>query len=138
MTVRAFDFEVEDEAPSDNGAPLTFCDIGRWALEEPPAREWAVPDRFPLRNVGLFSGEGAVGKSILLMQLGVAHVLGKDWLQTLPELGPFLYLNAEDEDDELHRRTAAVAAHYGASLAKLKDHLHIMALAGPGCCARLS
>jgi RecA-family ATPase len=111
-------------------APLQFCDLGAWAAQQPPPREWAVLDRFPLRNVALLSGEGAVGKSILLMQLGVAHVLGKDWLSTLPEPGRFLYLNAEDEEDELHRRLAAVAAHYGASLAELKDHLHLLALAG--------
>jgi hypothetical protein len=34
----------------------------------------------------------------------VAHVLGRDWLQVLPEPAPFLYLNAEDEEGELHRR----------------------------------
>jgi RecA-family ATPase len=101
-----------------------------WAEREPRPREWAVPDRFPLRNVGLFSGEGAIGKSILLMQLGAAHILAKDWLLTLPEPGPFVYLNAEDEEDELHRRIAAVAAHYDAALSELKDHLHILALAG--------
>jgi RecA-family ATPase len=89
-----------------------------------------VADRFPLRNVALFSGEGAVGKSILLMQLGAAHALARDWLQTLPEPGPFLYLNAEDEEDELHRRLAAVATHYNAPLADLKDHTHLLAFAG--------
>jgi RecA-family ATPase len=122
-----YDFDPDDDASADN-TPLPFCDIGAWAEREPPPREWAVPDRFPLRNVALFSGEGAVGKSILLMQLGAAHVLAKDWLQTLPAPGPFLYLNAEDEEDELHRRFAAVA--YGASLTELKGHLHLLALAG--------
>jgi RecA-family ATPase len=128
---RAYDFEPEDQL--DDGtpdAPLSFCNIEEWAGRKPRPREWAVPDRFPLRNVGLFSGEGAIGKSILLMQLGAAHILAKDWLLTLPEPGPFVYLNAEDDEDELHRRIAAVAAHYGASLAELKDDLHILALAG--------
>ena len=109
---------------------MQFCDLGAWASREPPPREWAVLDRFPLRNVALLSGEGAVGKSILLMQLGAAHVLGKDWLSTLPELGAFLYLNAEDEEDELHRRLAAIARHYGASLAELKGDVHLISLAG--------
>jgi RecA-family ATPase len=111
-------------------APLRFCDIGEWSRRDPPPREWAVPDRFPLRNVVLISGEGAVGKSILIMQLAVAHVLGRDWLQALPEPGPFLYLNAEDEENELHRRLADIAAHFGTSLAELKNDLHILALAG--------
>jgi RecA-family ATPase len=111
-------------------AQLRFCDIGEWSTREPPPREWAVPDRFPLRNVALISGEGAVGKSILIMQLGVAHVLGRDWLQALPEPGPFMYLNAEDEEGELHRRLADIAAHFSTPLAELKNDLHILALAG--------
>jgi RecA-family ATPase len=110
--------------------PLTFCDIGAWASQQPLPREWAVRDVFPLRNVALLSGEGAVGKSILLMQLGVAQMLGKDWLSMLPEPGPFLYFNAEDEEEELHRRFADIAAHYSASVAELKGHLHLLALAG--------
>jgi hypothetical protein len=31
--------------------------------------KWAVPDRFPLRNVALISGEGAVGKGFALWNL---------------------------------------------------------------------
>jgi RecA-family ATPase len=128
---RAYDFEPEDRLDDVTpDAPLSFCNIEEWAGREPPPREWAVRDRFPLRNVGLISGEGAVGKSTLLMQQGVAHILAKDWLETLPEPGPFFYVNAEDEEAELHRRFAAIAAHYGASLSDLKNHLHVLALAG--------
>jgi RecA-family ATPase len=107
-----------------------FLDIGPWGGRDPPDREWAVPGRFPLRNVSLLSGEGSTGKSILLMQLGAAHVLGKDWAHTLPEPGPFLYLSAEDEEDELERRLGAIAEHYGASVADLKRDYHIVARAG--------
>jgi RecA-family ATPase len=111
-------------------APLRFANIETWASTEPAPREWAVPDRFPLRSVSLLSGEGSVGKSILLMQLASAHVLGKDWLGTLPEQGPALYLNAEDEEGELHRRLADTAAHHSASLSDLKTHLHLLPLVG--------
>lgn len=127
---RMFDFTDDDDQDADAKIPLSFCDIGAWVGREPPPREWAVSERFPLRAVGLFSGDGAVGKTILLMQLGVAHILGKEWLFTLPEPRPFLYLNAEDEEDELWRRFTDVAAHYGASVADLKDDLHLLALAG--------
>lgn len=126
----------EDHTPQANGGtpadappPLVFCDVAAWAQREPPPREWAVLDRFPLRNVALLSGEGAVGKSILLMQLGIAHVLGRDWLNTLPEPGPFLYFNAEDDEDELHRRLAAITTHYNVTLSDLKD-LHMISRAG--------
>lgn len=108
---------------------MRFVDIEAWAACEPPQREWAVQDRFPLRNVSLFSGEGSVGKTILLSRLAVAHILAKDWIGTLPEPGSALYLNAEDEEDELHRRFAAIAAHYNASVHELKS-LHLLSLAG--------
>jgi hypothetical protein len=119
--------------PCSEGAgssSLEFCDIASWANTVPPEREWAVPDRFPLRNIALLSGEGAAGKSILATQLAAAHVLGKDWLGTLPEFGPAIYVNAEDEEGELHRRLAKIAGHFGASLTELKNDLDIAALAG--------
>jgi RecA-family ATPase len=89
-----------------------------------------VPDRFPLRNVSLLSGEGSVGKTILLMQLAAAHVLGRGWLDSLPEIGPAIFLNAEDEESELHRRFVDIAKLYDVPLAELKNDLHILALAG--------
>src|SRR5262249_41905167 len=110
--------------------PLTFLDIAVWSRRAPPQREWAVPDRFPLRNVALLPGEGSTGKSILIMQLGAAHVLGRDWCHALPELGPFLYFSAEDESDELERRLDAIAQHYSAPLAELVRDYHIVARAG--------
>jgi RecA-family ATPase len=111
-------------------APLCFIKIEDWLDREPPSRDWGVPDRFPLRNVSLLSGEGSIGKSIVLMQLAAAHVLSRGWLDTLPEFGDALYLNAEDEQDELHRRFVDIAKLYDASLAELKDHLHLLAMAG--------
>jgi RecA-family ATPase len=111
-------------------APLIFVKIEDWIDRDPPPREWAVPDRFPLRNVSLLSGEGSTGKSILLMQLAAAHVIGRSWLDTLPEPGDAIYLNAEDEADELHRRMDAIARWHNAPLADFKDQLHILSLAG--------
>ena len=39
----------------------------------------------PLRQAALLSGEGAAGKSIVLLHLCAAHALARDWLRTLPE-----------------------------------------------------
>jgi hypothetical protein len=39
-----------------------WIDTSRWDSEPCPRREWAVLDRIPLRQVTLFSGEGAIGK----------------------------------------------------------------------------
>jgi RecA-family ATPase len=126
---------LRQERRSADGArsphePLAFVDITAWSRRSPPQREWAVPDRFPLRNVGLLSGEGSTGKTILIMQVGAAHVFGRDWCHTLPEPGPFLYFNAEDEPDELERRLNAIAQHYDVPITELERDYHIVARAG--------
>ena len=86
-------------------------------------------DRIARRNVTLLSGEGGVGKSILILQLAAAHVLARDWFGTMPEPGPVIYLNAEDDERELHFRLDAIRAHLGTTFAALKD-LHLVPLAG--------
>jgi RecA-family ATPase len=111
-------------------APLVFVKIEDWLDRDPPAREWAVLDRFPLRNVSLLSGEGSIGQTILMQQLAAAHVFGRSWLDTLPEIGDAIYLNAEDEEAELHRRFVDIAKFYDSPLGDLKGHLHVLALAG--------
>jgi RecA-family ATPase len=114
---------------STQSKPLPFLDVLSWDGMPVPEREWAVKDRIPARNVSLCSGDGAVGKTTLLLQLSVAHALGRDWFGRLPEPGPVIYLNAEDEARELHYRLAAICAHYNGRFSELKD-LHLLSLAG--------
>jgi RecA-family ATPase len=110
---------------------LAWIDMSQWDSEPVPERKWAIKDRVPLNQAGLFSGEGGTGKSILELTKNCAHVLGKDWLGSLPEMGPALYLGAEDDVDELHIRIAAIASHYGATFKQLIDGgLHVLCLLG--------
>jgi RecA-family ATPase len=109
---------------------LLRIDLARYDSEPIPAREWGVPDRFPRRAACLLSGEGGRGKSMILLQLAAAHVLGKDWLRSLPEFGPVVLVNAEDEEGEIVRRLKPIVEHYGASFADLARDLHIFSLAG--------
>jgi RecA-family ATPase len=118
----------QGNAPGDK--PLPFIDMSNWDSEPAPKREWALQDRIPLRQVSLFSGEGSIGKSVALLQLSSAHVLAKDWLGTMPEPGPALYLGAEDEADEVRRRIMDIAAYYGARISELVGHLHLLDFAG--------
>jgi RecA-family ATPase len=111
--------------------PLQWLDIAKWDGEPVPERQWAIRDRVPLCQAGLFSGEGGAGKSILELTKDVAHVAGKDWLRSLPEPGPSFYVGTEDSTDEIHIRLAAIAKHYGVSFAELaKGGLHVLCLLG--------
>ena len=55
-------------------------------------------------------------------------MLGKDWLCSLPEQGPVLVVNCEDEGDELCRRLQPILTHYGARFADIANDLHIFPL----------
>jgi RecA-family ATPase len=89
------------------------------SAEPPPPREYAVPDRIPLRQVVLFAGPGGIGKSLLTLQLLCATVLARDWIGGLPQPGPVIYLGAEDEQDEIQNRLEDIAAHYDGSISEL-------------------
>jgi len=109
--------------------PLARTDLALYDTEPIPEREWGVRDRFPRRNVALLSGEGAIGKSITLLQLAVAHVIGRDWLRSMPEQGPVIVVNCEDESGELLRRLSPILKNFDASFADVAADLHIFSLA---------
>src|SRR6267142_4043503 len=87
----------EKIAVAPNEQPLRWLDMSNWDNERPPDRKWAIRDRVPLNQAGLFSGEGGTGKSIIELTKDVAHVAAKDWLGSLPEQGPAFYIGAEDD-----------------------------------------
>jgi RecA-family ATPase len=116
---------------SANATTLQWLDMSNWDREPIPERKWAIRDRVPLNQVGLFSGEGGTGKSIIELTKDVAHVTGKDWLGSLPEPGPAIYTGAEDDKDELHIRLAAIAKHYEVTFEELiAGGLHVLCLLG--------
>lgn len=119
------------ESAKDEAPKIQWLDMSNWDQEPVPQRKWAIRDRVPSRQAGLFSGEGGTGKSIIELMKDVAHVAGKDWLGSLPEQGPAFYIGAEDDEDEIHIRLADIARHYGVSFEQLiKDGLHVLPLLG--------
>jgi RecA-family ATPase len=110
---------------------LKWIDMSAWDREPAPQRKWAILDRVPANQAGLFSGEGGTGKSIVELQKAVAHVMGTDWLGSMPEPGPAFYIGAEDDEDEIHIRLANIANHYGVTFKELVDNgLHVMSKLG--------
>ncbi len=153
---KPFDPAVGDEEWDDDTAPLSSMSIAELLGEDPviskaedreagfleaasifdgvvvPAREWMVPALIPHRTVSLLGGDGGTGKSLLALQLAVAAATGIDWIgHTVQRPGPVVYISAEDERDELHRRMASVTEAFGISFSDLPDLL-FRSLAGEG------
>ena len=109
--------EFNDEP--DDGMPTV--DVGDLDGRNVAPREWLVDGWIPARNVTLVSGDGGSGKSLLALQLCVSTVLGRSWMGTRPiATGRALYLSAEDDLPELHRRMVDIAKAQGVSLADLR------------------
>jgi RecA-family ATPase len=73
----------------------------------------------PAENVTILGGDGGTGKSQIAFQLAHSVASGTPWLGFEVEKGKALYLSAEDEMDELHRRLNSM----GADFASLPDLL---------------
>jgi RecA-family ATPase len=125
-TVSSRDTTAAQPAPARD-EPLSYVDL---ALDLTP-RQWHVLERIPMRNVSMLGGEGSIGKSLLLMQLSGATVLGKDWIGTLPEQGSVLYVSCEEDDEEVRRRMDDVARHLHSTRQEMiETGLRFISLAG--------
>ena len=109
--------------------PLPTFRASRFSGIPLPQREWHVEGLIPAHNVTLLMADGATGKSTIAVHLGALTVLGRPWFGRACKQGPVLYLNAEDDLDEVHRRLDAVTAHEGVEFAAL-DGLVIVPMAG--------
>jgi RecA-family ATPase len=123
------DTTTEEKSTETKNVPLDFIDLTAWEGLPVPERQWAILDRVPDGEVTLLSGEGAIGKSLILKQAAVATVAAKDWLGTMPAPGPVVYVTAEEKVDELHYRLHNITGHYGVRFADLGD-LHIRSMKG--------
>lgn len=89
-----------------------------------PEQLWLAAGMIPAGQPVLLSGDGGLGKSLLALQLAVAVAKGGQWLGMYVPQGPALYLSAEDETAEIHRRITRITDDLG----KLTD-LHIAPMA---------
>jgi RecA-family ATPase len=126
------------QAPFENEPPegeasepvaLPLISAASFAGRDPPPRPWIVRDMIPDRTVTIVAGDGGGGKTTLMLQLATAISGSCPWLGHNPDPGPVLVVTAEDDEEEIHRRLAAIAKSLGVELADLAD-LHIVPLAG--------
>ncbi len=109
--------------------PLKIVTADMFAGQAVPPREWHVVKLIPAKTVTILNGDGGTGKSLLATQLAVATVSGSAWVGSAVTAGPVLYLSAEDDLEELHRRVATIAQRSNIDLADLHQ-LSILPLAG--------
>jgi RecA-family ATPase/5S rRNA maturation endonuclease (ribonuclease M5) len=95
----------------------------------PPPREWHVEGLIPAKQVTMLGGDGGVGKSLLALQLAVASATGGNWVGMKPTQGRAMYISAEDDRDEMHRRVSDIAASQSIGMDRLGD-LIMRSLAG--------
>ena len=94
-----------------------------------PAREWLVPGMIPLKTVTLLSGDGGLGKSLLMQQLMTATATGHEWLGMPVKPGKAFGLFCEDSNGELWRRQKSICN--GLSI-ELSDCYNMQWLSGDG------
>lgn len=141
---QAAEVPVLDALPYDDGAPpvgevaqaveskpLVPFTAAELAQDDPQAVRWLVKNRVPMAAHTLLSGDGAAGKTTILLQLCHAVATGRqDWLGGLvEERGPVIFLTGEEDRPELHRRLGAVCSATNTRLSDLSD-LHLLSMPG--------
>jgi RecA-family ATPase len=121
--------DVAPEGEPSESVELPVISAAAFAGVEPPERRWIVKDMIPDRTVTIVSGDGGGGKTTLKLHLAVAIAGRCPWLGHNPDPGPVLFVTAEDEEEEIHRRIYAIAKGLNVELSDLVD-LHIVPLAG--------
>jgi RecA-family ATPase len=92
---------------------------------DPPDYDWMVDGCFLRGTVGMLSGDGGLGKSLLMQQLLTAAAIGKGWLGLPTEQCNTIGIFCEDDRDELHRRQAKINAYYQCAPGDLSPALYV-------------
>lgn len=121
--------DVARSAEQNDLAELPVISAASFDGVAPPERRWIVKDMIPGNTVTMIAGDGGGGKTTLMLQLGVAIAGERPWLGHNPDPGPVLFVTAEDDEEEIHRRVYAIAKELAVELSELAD-LHIVPLAG--------
>ena len=95
-----------------------------------PPREWIVPGWIPSKAVTLLAGGGGTGKSLLTQQLLACIAMGVPCLSMPASVPmPTLFIDCEDEPDELARRNRDIAAAIGVPVRDFAN-VHVLSRAG--------
>ncbi|MBZ9904795.1 AAA family ATPase [Mesorhizobium sp. BR115XR7A] len=107
--------------PVEANDNLPIVNPAEWHGKPVPTREWFLEGLVPRRQVTILNGDGGVGKSLLALQIAAASALGCETLGLRPLAGRVVYLGAEDEAEEFHRRLADITYQHSRELSDLDD-----------------
>lgn len=86
-------------------------------------REWTVKGWVPRGQVTLLYADGGVGKSQIILQLLTSVAKGESWFGLETSKGTVMYLGAEDDEDELHRRFEQILF---SQFARYEDYINVI------------
>jgi RecA-family ATPase len=118
------------DATATTGNPLPFFDCGQFKDMPVPLREWFVKDRIPMGDVTILSGDGGTGKTLLALQLCVDGTREHGaWLNAvIDNPGNVMFVTAEEQRDEVHRRLRRILDHRKLDFDALAGKLHILTM----------
>ena len=110
-------FRADESANnSESNAPRLFdvaemqARMAQVLTETPPKRQWVVDALIPLGESGLLLATGGTGKGFLALDLGLSVATGKPFFDHATSQGSVLFIETEDSQAELDRRTHHIAA----------------------------
>ena len=122
-----------DRKPEQRASPMRSITTGKWRDQPVPERRWLVPGILARGSITLLTGDGGLGKTLLMQQLMTGIALGGEhWLGLALPADPIISLGlfCEDEEDDLWRNQAAINAAYRVGMEQTANQMHIVPRVG--------
>jgi RecA-family ATPase len=116
------------ETSPKEAQPLALIDAGALAGVEVEPREFVVSRLVPAALLSLFTAPGGGGKSYISLNLAASVAIGAMAYGLTTIQAPTIYITAEDDDDENHRRLIGVANALGESISSFSGKLYLLSL----------
>ncbi|TAH67632.1 MAG: recombinase RecA [Rhodopseudomonas palustris] len=96
-----------------------------WRGTSPPNEQWLAQDRVLSGDVTILSGNGGCGKTEIATSLLVAAASeARDWLGSIVEPGPALFISCEESEENIRSRVERICEDRGIDPFSL-DQLHL-------------
>jgi hypothetical protein len=107
---KQYDPEWRDRFKKKQHTPIELFDLFPIQEEKIPRRQWVLPGLLLRKHVTMTVAPGGTGKSVLTLCVAGMLAANKAWARWKPRKQcKVLIINAEEDDDELARRSFAVA-----------------------------